>query len=89
MLYRVLPRPSRIFYLPRSHFAKPKKKFSKDVDYYSLLNVKRTATLPEIKKGFYELSKKHHPDLNINHNKAKYMEVKEAYEILSNSELRK
>ena len=36
--------------------------FDKDIDYYRTLGVKISSTQDEIKKKFYELAKKHHPD---------------------------
>jgi DnaJ-class molecular chaperone len=90
MLHRVFTRPSYLLWLACSRFAKPKKPFNKDVDYYAILNLKRTAELPAIKKSFYEFSKKYHPDFNTNSTtKGIYEEIKEAYDILSNAELRK
>jgi curved DNA-binding protein CbpA len=38
---------------------------SKDTCYYKTLNVPSTATLEDIKKEYYKLAKKYHPD-NIN-----------------------
>jgi curved DNA-binding protein CbpA len=38
---------------------------SKDTCYYKVLNVPSTATLEVIKKEYYKLAKKYHPD-NVN-----------------------
>ena len=56
-------------------------------DYYGILSVPRNATQAEIKKSFLELSKLYHPDLNIENTKnatQKFLEVKDAYNHLSN-----
>jgi DnaJ-class molecular chaperone len=91
MLIRAFARSPPLLWQPCSRFARPKKPFNKDVDYYAILNIKRTAELPAIKKNFYEFSKKYHPDLNTitSTTKGIYEEIKEAYDILSNTELRK
>lgn len=56
-------------------------------DHYRALGVSRRATAREIKQAYYELSKKHHPDLNTKDNdlaSQRFREIKEAYEVLSN-----
>jgi len=54
-------------------------------DYYEILNVSRDATQEEIKASFRKLAKKYHPDLNPDDKEAeaKFKEVNEAYEVLS------
>jgi len=51
-------------------------------DYYEILGVNRSATKDEIKKAFYKLAHKHHPDKKEG-NEAKFKEVNEAYQVLS------
>ena len=60
-------------------------------DYYKMLGVSKDATAAEIKKSFRALAKKHHPDSNENDPKseAKFKEVSEAYDVLSNETTRK
>lgn len=58
-----------------------------NIDYYSRLNLKRNASLPEIKKSYFQLSKKYHPDVSLfNHDK--FNEITQAYDVLSNDKLR-
>lgn len=60
-------------------------------DYYNTLGVKRNASEKEIKSAFRKLARKHHPDVNPNDKQAeaRFKEVSEAYEVLSDSEKRK
>ena len=56
-------------------------------DYYKILGVPRTATADEIKKAFRKLARKHHPDAGGD--EAKFKEINEAYEVLSDDKKRK
>lgn len=56
-------------------------------DYYEILGVGKTASADEIKKAFRKAAIKHHPDKGGD--EAKFKEVNEAYEILSNGDKRK
>lgn len=60
------------------------------LDYYSILGLTKTATIEEIKKSFRQLARQYHPDLNGGDKKAeaRFKEINEAYEILSDPENR-
>ncbi len=58
-------------------------------DYYTLLNVSKTANADEIKKSYRRLARKYHPDLNKESGaEEKFKQVKEAYEVLKDPEKR-
>lgn len=54
-------------------------------DYYKVLQVPRNASAKDIKKAYYQLAKKYHPDVNKDDPQAArlFQEVSEAYEVLS------
>nr|XP_004652281.1 dnaJ homolog subfamily A member 3, mitochondrial isoform X2 [Jaculus jaculus] len=60
-------------------------------DYYQILGVPRNASQKDIKKAYYQLAKKYHPDTNKDDPKAKekFSQLAEAYEVLSDEVKRK
>jgi hypothetical protein len=55
-------------------------------DYYSILQLPPSATIPEIKQAYRKLAMTWHPDKNPNdpYAKLQFDEIKEAYEVLTN-----
>jgi len=57
---------------------------------YDILGIKPTASEQEIKKAYYNLSKKYHPDKCKDENASvKFQEINSAYQILSDEKLRR
>ncbi|MDD4906184.1 MAG: DnaJ domain-containing protein, partial [Methylobacter tundripaludum] len=60
-------------------------------DFYKLLGVDRNASDAEIKKSYRSKAMKHHPDRNKDNPveaEAKFKQIKEAYEVLSDPKKR-
>src|SRR4030081_1729245 len=59
-------------------------------DYYEVLGVSRTATAEELKRAYRKLALQFHPDRNPNdpQSEARFKEVNEAYEVLSDQSKR-
>lgn len=60
-------------------------------DYYAILGVNKSASATDIKQAFRKLARQYHPDVNPNDKsaEARFKEVSEAYEVLSDSDKRK
>jgi DnaJ-class molecular chaperone len=59
-------------------------------DLYELLGVDKKATREELKRAYYKLAGRHHPDHNDDHKTAeKFRQIAEAYETLSDPKKRR
>ncbi len=61
------------------------------IDYYSILGLDKNASADDIKKAYRRLARKYHPDVNPNDPEAhaKFQQINEANEVLSDPEKRK
>lgn len=59
----------------------------KGKDYYQILGVEKSASKDDIKKAFYKLAHKYHPDKKGG-DESKFKELNEAYQILSDEQKR-
>ncbi|KAI0786082.1 DnaJ protein [Abortiporus biennis] len=72
---------------PRSFHSTSPTQASKDP--YEVLGVQRDATAAQIKKVYFSLARKYHPDTNPDKDaKAKFVEIQEAYDILKDDKKR-
>jgi len=59
------------------------------MNYYNLLELPFDATQEEIRKAYFDLAKRFHPDINAaDENKEKFIKIQRAYEVLSDSDKR-
>ncbi len=60
-------------------------------NYYQILEIQYNASFEQIKKAYYRLAKKYHPDTNDGSNlyRDKLLEIQEAYDVLSDEGKRK
>ena len=60
-------------------------------DYYDVLGVPRSASEKDIRQAYRKLARQYHPDLNPNdkQSEAKFKEIGQAYEVLSEADKRK
>ena len=61
------------------------------MDFYVILGLERGATLADVKRAYKRLARKHHPDINPGDRMAaaKFRQIAEAYETLSDPERRR
>lgn len=58
--------------------------------HYDILGISTDASIAEIKKAYFDLAKKHHPDIDSSEKGQKiFASIKESYEILSDEKVRK
>ena len=59
-------------------------------NYYDILQVSKNSSPAEVKKSYYKLAKRHHPDRNPNDPRAEavFQNIAEAYEVLSDEKKR-
>ena len=57
-------------------------------DYYKMLGVERAADDKTIKSAYRRLARKYHPDVAKGKDRARFKEITEAYEVLSDPEKR-
>src|SRR4029450_12680422 len=59
-------------------------------DFYEVLGVGRNADQSEIQRAYRKLARQHHPDVNKDPSaEARFKEISEAYDVLSDPEQRK
>jgi len=60
------------------------------LNYYQILKIEENATSKKIQKQYRKLAQKYHPDVSSEKNaKEKFQKVTEAYEVLSDAQMRK
>lgn len=58
-------------------------------DHYKILGIQRSATPEEVKKAYFVMAKKYHPDAGDQTEIQKFHEVAKAYKVLSDKDARK
>ena len=89
--------PSRLILQQRVIFPSRARAFSTtapsldaSLDYYAILGVPKSASQKQIRLAYFNMAKKHHPDLNSHKSKADYeksnrlfQQINDAYQVLS------
>ena len=55
-------------------------------DYYETLGIDKSASTQDVKSAFRKLAKKYHPDNKETGDEAKFKEISEAYQVLSDEQ---
>lgn len=77
------PGASRLFHAASSLNFAPK---SAEADHYETLGISPKASAEEIKSAFFELSKRHHPDVSNSEDAlSDFLKIRAAYEVLGNA----
>lgn len=58
-------------------------------DHYHILGIEKNASFDEIKKAYFMMAKKHHPDSGNKSEVEQFYQITEAYQLLSDKEKRK
>ena len=75
--------------MPCRHFSSPLD-FDPKVNYYKILEVRESASQPEIKNAFFRLAQFYHPDKGGGaHTLQKFQDIMNAYQILNDESKRK
>uniref|UniRef100_A0A3B4UJQ4 DnaJ heat shock protein family (Hsp40) member A3b n=1 Tax=Seriola dumerili TaxID=41447 RepID=A0A3B4UJQ4_SERDU len=84
-------RPVRFPHVTTCHSFHTSSRLANKQDFYDVLGVSRSASQKDIKKAYYQLAKKYHPDTNPDDPEAKekFAKLAEAYEVLSDEVKRK
>ena len=72
----------------KRQFLSSTKQFDVKIDYYKALNLTSTASKDEIKKSYYKLALKYHPDTGGQSSEIRFKEISGAYAVIGNDELR-
>ena len=72
----------------RRPFSRMNQDFDPNVDYYKVLGVSKTEGENELKKAYYKLAQKYHPDKNEGKTSEKFKEITNAYSVLSDTNKR-